>query len=326
MKKIVCVEAAPFSAFSPTQMERLKSRDDIIVHDCRKRKSEDDPDFQEKMRSAEIIIAGNVVQFTREAFKGLPNLKIIPKLGVGLDMIDIPAATEAKVMICNSPGVNDVAVAEHTFALLLGHLRQVIRCDRGMRQGLWEQTTIIGSEICGKTMGIVGMGAIGRAVARRGVGFEARVVGYDPYWPEEFAGRFGIIRKSLEELLTESDYVCIHCPLMPETRNLIGKKQIEMMKPTAFLVNMARGGIVDDDALFEALTAKRIAGAVLDAFAEEPPTDLPFVALDNVILSPHNGAFSLDAMERMSEKVVDQTFEYLDGKTPTNLRNPEAVK
>ncbi len=322
MKKKLCIEARPFSVSNATQMQRLTYNTALEVFDCRG-KTVDDPAFMTRLREAEIVISGNDLHFTANLFELLPNLKLVAKFGVGLDMIDIPAATALGVMICNTPGANDVAVAEHTFALLLGHLRQVPRCDQGMRQGLWEQTAIMGHEICGKTLGIVGLGAVGRCVATRALGFEAKVVAYDPYWPADFAAKREIERLSLEDLLTRSDFVCIHCPLMPETRNLIDAKELRLMKSTALLVNMARGGIVNDGELLLALQEKRIAGAILDAFTVEPPNNLSFATMPNVLLSPHVGALTVDAMEKMAKGVVDQVFEYLDGKAPKNLRNPD---
>lgn len=320
----VFLEALPFAAFNPQMVAQLKARADVKLSDFRDKTAEA-PGFMEQFCKAEVILAGNVVQFTEEMFSSLPKLKLIAKLGVGLDMIDIPAATRHGVMICNTPGSNDVAVAEQTFAMLLAYLRQIIRCDAGMRKGLWEQAAIMGTEIAGKTLGIIGLGTIGRRVATRAVGFEARVIAHDPFWPEEFAAKHGIERKTLPEVMAESDFVCVHCPLTKETANCISTKELALMKPAALLVNMARGGIVDEEALLETLKAKRIAGAILDAFSQEPPVNSPFASLDNVLLSPHNGAFTVDAMTKMDTGAMNQILDYLDGKTPKNLRNPEVL-
>ena len=204
-------------------------------------------------------------------------------------------------------------------ALLLGLLRQVPRCDAGMRGGKWEQGAILGREVQGRTFGIVGMGAIGRCVASIAQGFGGRVTGFDPYWPEAFAAERNIERRDLDTLLRESDFVCIHCPLTPQTENLIGTRELGLMKPSSVLVNMARGGIVDESALYDALTARHISGAVLDAFSQEPPSSMPFAALPNVLLSPHVGAFTEEALEKMSRIAVDQVFQFLDGERPMHM-------
>ena len=325
MKHTVCVEARPFAAFSSAQMDRLKARPDLEVTDCRG-KTVDDPAFMAQLEKTEIVISGNDLHITADLLARMPHLKLIAKLGVGLDMIDIPAATAHGVQVCNTPGANDVAVAEHTFALLLAHLRQVVRCDQGLRRGLWEETAIMGTELSEKTLGVIGLGAIGRCVATRGIGFNMKVIGYDPYWPETFASEHGIERVELHDLLKRADIVSIHCPLMDSTRHCIDTAELAMMKPEAVLVNMARGGVVNEQALYDALKRHVIRGAILDAFEEEPPKHLLFADLDNVTLSPHVGAFTTDAMEKMAKGVVDQTFEFLDGKNPKHLKNPETAK
>lgn len=326
MKRNLLLQGEPFGMLANDQVDRLMTRKELNVFDHRG-KTAKDPALLKDLKECEMAITGNLLVFDDALLSQLPKLKIIAKMGVGLDMIDIPACTKHKVMVCNTPGANSVAVAEHTFALLLGLLRQVVRCETGMRNGIWEQTKIMGKEICNKVVGIVGMGDIGRQVARRMVGFDAKVIGFDPYWPEEFAKKWGIERKTLDEILAESDYVCVHCPLTKDTANFINKSNLKLMKPDAYLVNMARGGIVKDEDLYEVLVNKKIAGAVLDAFAQEPPVDpLPFVNLDNVILSPHVGAFTSDAMRNMESGCVDQIFGYLEGINPRNLRNPDVLK
>ena len=288
------------------------------VLDCRGG-AVDDPAFMGRLQSADIVISGNDLHLDAALLDALPNLRCVAKLGVGLDMIDIPAAVARDIIVCNTPGANDVAVAEHTFALLLGLLRQVPRCDVGMRGGKWEQGAILGREVQGRTFGIVGMGAIGRCVASIAQGFGGRVTGFDPYWPEAFAAERNIERRDLDTLLRESDFVCIHCPLTPQTENLIGTRELGLMKPSSVLVNMARGGIVDESALYDALTARHISGAVLDAFSQEPPSSMPFAALPNVLLSPHVGAFTEEALEKMSRIAVDQVFQFLDGERPMHM-------
>lgn len=318
-KHIICLEARPFAAFSDEQLHRLTKRPDVEVLDCRGGTT-DDPVFMARLQRADIVISGNDLRLDAALFDALPNLRCVAKLGVGLDMIDIPAAVARNIIVCNTPGANDVAVAEHTFALLLGLLRQVPRCDAGMRHGKWEQGAILGREVQGRTFGIVGMGAIGRCVASIAQGFGGRVIGFDPCWPETFAAERNIERRDLDTLLRESDFVCVHCPLTPQTENLIGTRELGLMKPSSVLVNMARGGIVDENALYEALLAHRISGAVLDAFSQEPPSSMPFAALPNVLLSPHVGAFTEEALEKMSRIAVDQVFQFLSGERPVHAK------
>ena len=182
-KHVICIEARPFAAFSNEQLDRLAARPDAEILDCRGG-TVDDPAFMARLQRADIVISGNDLHLDAALLDALPNLRCVAKLGVGLDMIDIPAAVARDIIVCNTPGANDVAVAEHTFALLLGLLRQVPRCDAGMRGGKWEQGAILGREVQGRTFGIVGMGAIGRCVASIAQGFGGRVTGFDPYWPE----------------------------------------------------------------------------------------------------------------------------------------------
>lgn len=318
-KHVICIEARPFAAFSEEQLNRLNALPDTEVLDCRGG-TVGDPAFMAHLRNADIVISGNDLHLDGALLDALPNLRCVAKLGVGLDMIDVPAAIARNVAVCNTPGANDVAVAEHTFALLLGLLRQVPRCDAGMRDGKWEQGAILGREVHGRTFGIVGMGAIGRCVASIAQGFGGRVTGFDPYWPEAFAAKRDIERRELDPLLRESDFVCVHCPLTPQTENLIAARELVLMKPSAVLVNMARGGIVDESALYGALIARSISGAVLDAFSQEPPAALPFAALPNVLLSPHVGAFTEEALEKMSRIAVDQVFQFLDGERPAHAK------
>lgn len=324
MKKIICIEARPFAASSSTQLERILTCPELDVIDCRG-KTLDDPDFVDALQRSEILVSGNDLHCTEPLLATLPKLTLIAKLGVGLDMINLPAATRHGVMVCNTPGANDVAVAEHTFALLSGLLRQVPRCDRGMRSGLWEQGAFSGREMNGRTFGIVGLGAIGRGVATIAQGFGGRVIGFDPCWPEAFAARCGIERRELDVLLQEVDFLCIHCPLTPQTENLIGERELALMKPSAVLVNMARGGIVHEQALYAALRNHRLAGAAIDAFAQEPPSNLPFVELENVLLSPHAGAFTEEALEKMDKIAIEQVMSHLHGETPSHLCNPDVL-
>lgn len=320
MKHVVFIEAPPFAKFSDTEMRRFTADSRLEVLDWRGKKK-DTPGFMEALATADIAVTGNSLTITADMLEHLPKLRLVAKLGTGLDMIDIPALDKKGILLCNTPGANSVAVAEHTFALLLGFLRNVPQCDASVRAGQWEKARTMGGEICNKTVGIIGLGNIGSRVAARMDGFEAKLLGVDPVWPEELAARHSIARCGLDELLAKSDIVCLHCPLNDETASLIDEKRLRLMKPGAILVNMARGGIVDEDALYHALKDKVIAGAIVDAYSQEPMTESPLFSLGNVILSPHAGAFTTDALNNMSSMSVDQVFQYLDGQMPHNICN-----
>lgn len=320
MKHVVFLEAPPFAKFSDVEMRRLLDDPRLDVLDWRGKKVHT-PGFIEALAEADIALTGNSLTISASLLEKLPKLKLVAKLGTGLDMIDIPALDRRGIRLCNTPGANSVAVAEHTFALLLGYLRNVPQCDSSVRSGQWEKARIMGGEIHGKTVGIIGLGNIGSCVAARFAGFDATLLGTDPCWPSELAARYTITQCSLDTLLATSDIVCLHCPLNEETANMIGAEQLHLMKPSAILVNMARGGIVDEAALFEALKNKVIAGAIVDAYSQEPIIESPLFSLDNVILSPHAGAFTTDALNNMSRISVDQVFQYVEGQQPDNLCN-----
>jgi D-3-phosphoglycerate dehydrogenase len=247
-------------------------------------------------------------------------------LGVGLDTVDIDAATRHGAIVFNTPGANNQAVADHTFALILSLARKILYCDRSLRKKRWEQTKIMGVEIWQKTIGIIGLGAIGRCVALRAKGFQMKVVAHDPYWPEEFADQQGIEQMPLDELLKVADIVSIHVPLTPENKGLINARAFKLMKSTAFLINAARGAIVDESDLYQALRNGEIGGAGLDVFEKEPPTDSPLLELDNVVLSPHTAAFTHEAIDNMCMGVVDQLIDYYQGGRPEHIVNPEVYK
>jgi phosphoglycerate dehydrogenase-like enzyme len=252
--------------------------------------------LKEMLADCEGVIIG-VDPLTRDVLAAAPKLKAIAKYGVGVDNIDLVYCEEKGLPVSRTVGANSDAVADYAFALMLALARQVIKTDHNCRQGEWKSTTSL--DVNHRTIGILGLGAIGKGVARRARGFAMNILGYDVYWDETFARETGVERTSLEQIFQTADFISIHLPLLPETQNLIGAPQIEMMKPNAILVNTARGGIVDENALLAALISKRIYGAGIDAFASEPPTDPAWYSLDNVIISPHAAAATLGATEQM---------------------------
>lgn len=320
MRHIVFIEAPPFAKFSDTELRRLLNDERLDVRDWRG-KNVNTPGFMEDFAAADIAVTGNSLTLSADLLERLPKLRLVAKLGTGLDMIDIPALTRRNVLLCNTPGANSVAVAEHTVGLLLGLLRNVPQCDSAVRSGQWEKARTMGGELYGKTAGIIGLGNIGGRVASRLAGFEMTLLGTDPVWPEALAQRHGIQRCTLEELLDKADFVCVHCPLDDSTANLLDRAKLERMKPSAILVNMARGGIVNETDLYDVLCEKRIAGAVIDAYSQEPLTESPLFDLKTVILSPHAGAFTREALNNMSRITVDQVLQYLNDERPIHLCN-----
>jgi D-3-phosphoglycerate dehydrogenase len=210
--------------------------------------------------------------------------------------------------------------------MLLAVARRIIYCDKSLREKRWEHTKIMGVELWQKTLGIVGLGAIGRAVAHRAKGFDMKIVAHDPFWPDQFAEENQIAQMSLEELLKVSDVVSLHVPLTADNNHMMNTRTLSMMKSTAILINAARGEIVSEADLYQALKDGVIAGAGLDVFENEPPTKSPLLELDNVVMTPHTAAFTTEAMNNMNVGVVDQLIDYLDGKRPKYLVNGDVYK
>jgi glyoxylate reductase len=248
---------------------------------------------------------------------------------VGYDNIDVPAATEAGVLITNTPGVLTETVADLNFALILAFARRMAEGDRAVRQGLWGQWSphfLLGRDVHGTTIGIVGLGAIGIAVARRALGFGMTVL-YSNRTRRPEAEAMGLEHCSLPDLLRRADWVSINVALTPETRHLIGREQFEQMKPDAVIVNTARGGVIDQDAMVQALQQRRIGGAALDVFAVEPiPPDDPLLALDNVVVLPHLGSASLQTRAKMTDLCVDNLIAFFKGEAPPTPVNPEVLR
>jgi phosphoglycerate dehydrogenase-like enzyme len=251
----------------------------------------------------------------------LERLKIVSRWGVGYDSIDVSAATERGIIIAYTPGLTDEAVADFTFALLLGMVRRVAEGHQSMREGLWLRAW--GHDLAGKTLGILGFGRIGQAVARRARGFGLQLIACDRR-PRPEAVASGVRLVSFDELLAQSDYLSLHAPMVPENRGLIGEQALRKMKPTAFLVNTARGPLVDEAALLRALREGWIAGAALDVYSEEPlPPRHPFRSMPNLLLSPHQASSSRETGERVSLAAAEAIIDLMQGRKPKLVLNPE---
>ena len=268
------------------------------------------------------IIVRSRTKVTREVIEKADNLKIIARAGVGVDNIDLDAATEKGIMVVNSPESTSITVAEHTMGLLLSMARKLTIADKSVKEGKWEKKKFMGVELRNKTLGVIGMGRIGSQVVNRCKAFEMDAVAYDPYLPEEVAKQMGVELTDLETVLKKADFITIHVPLTPETKHLISTKEFEIMKDTAFITNCARGGIIDEDALYDALKNDKIGGAALDVYEDEPPAeDSKLFELDNIVLTPHIAASTKEAQRDAAIIVADEIIDLFKGGTPKNVLN-----
>jgi phosphoglycerate dehydrogenase-like enzyme len=259
--------------------------------------------------------------FDREVFASAPSLRAICRVGVGTDSIDIGAASDAGVAVAITPGANADTTADHTVALLLAAIRRVVEHDASVRRGEWDRAgRLTPWELHGKTVGIIGLGEIGRRVAQRLAGFGVTMVAADPV-AEPPAG---LELMPIDKLLRSADVVSLHAPLVDETRGMIGSRELELMGPEAILVNTSRGGLVDEDALVDALERRTIRAAALDVFAEEPPTSPRLVGFDNVVLSPHIGGLSDVSIQQMTRQAARNVLDILAGRATAAIVNPEA--
>lgn len=277
------------------------------------------------LASANAVLIRSATKMDAEAIAAAPNLKIIARAGVGLDNVDVPAATAAGVLVVNAPTSNIVSAAELAVSLLLAVARNVVPANLALKNGQWKRSQFGGVELQGKTVGIIGMGKIGMLVAQRLAGFDMKFVAYDPYVKNAPAGGPEIKMVSLDELLAASDFVTIHIPKTPETSGLIDAAALAKMKPTAFVINAARGGVLDEAALFSALKSGTIAGAGLDVYAAEPCTDSPLFALDNVVATPHLGASTEEAQEKAGIAVAESVVAAFGGNEVPGAVNANSV-
>ncbi len=278
----------------------------------------------EALGEAHGLIVRSATIVTRELMDAAPELRVIGRAGVGVDNIDLEAATERGIPVINAPEGNTVSAAELSMALILSLARKVSGADRSVRDGEWERSRFAGTELRGKTLALVGAGRIGGEVARRAQGFGMKTVAYDPYLTAERARDLGLHRVSFEEALERADVLSLHVPLTPQTEGMIGAEEFGAMKSAAFLVNAARGGVVDEDALVTALEAGEIGGAALDVFAEEPlPEGSPLRSAPNLVLTPHLGASTAEAQELVATEIAEGVKAALiDGDLSRALNAP----
>jgi D-3-phosphoglycerate dehydrogenase len=279
------------------------------------------------IRAADALICRSQPKLTAEYFEDVGRLRAVARAGVGVDNIDVPAATRKGVVVMNTPGGNTVSAAEHTVALMLALSRRIPAADATMKAGGWDRNKFVGTEVAGKALGVVGLGRIGREVARRAKGMDMRVVALDPFVTPAKAAELGYeTAASLDELLPKVDFLTLHVPGGAETKSLIGARELGLMKKTARILNVARGGIVDEKALADALAAGTVAGAGIDVFTAEPVVaENPLLKAPNVILTPHLGASTLEAQENVAIEAAELIVNFLQRGQVANAVNMAAV-
>jgi D-3-phosphoglycerate dehydrogenase len=271
------------------------------------------------------LIVRSATKVTAPVLQATRRLKVVGRAGVGVDNVDVEAATARGILVMNAPSGNTLTTAEHAFSLLLALSKNVPQATASMKGGRWEKKAFVSVEVAGKTLGVIGLGRIGGEVARRGKGFAMRVIAYDPFISEEAAAALGVELVEIPDLFRRADFITIHTPLTPETHHLIDGKAIAQMRTGVRIVNCARGGIVDEAALYEALKSRKVAGAALDVFEQEPITNSPLFELPNFICTPHLGASSEEAQENVAVEIAQQIVDYLQKGIIRNALNAPSM-
>ncbi len=298
----------PVNAMAKQMIEAFA--DEVVYNDTGKPLAGDA--LLERLQGCDGYIAG-VDYITAEVIEKAPaSLKVISRYGAGVDRVDIPACTAKGIQVTNTPGTNSVAVAELAFAHMLNAARNIPMLHQSVERGEWVRSE--GIELCGKILGIVGMGSIGKNLATRAIAFGMKVSAYDPYFDEKFAAEHGVTKMTLDQLLQTSEFISLHVPLSDETKHMIDAKRIESMKDGAFIINTARGGLIDEDAAAAAVKSGKLGGLGLDAFEQEPLVDSPLKGLPKVIFTPHTGAHTAEAVKGMGDMSVTNCIEVLSGK------------
>jgi len=287
--------------------------------------------IMEKVRDVDALASLLSDKIDADVFDVSPRLKIVAQMAVGFDNIDVKEATKRGIYVTNTPGVLTETTADFTWALLMGVARRVVEADKYVRNGRWKvgwhPNMLSGRDVYGATIGIVGAGRIGSTVAKRARGFDMKILYYDVIPRPELEKELGAKRVVLDTLLRESDFVSVHVPLLKETYHLINEERLKLMKKTAYIINNSRGPVVDEKALYKALTEGWIAGAAIDVFEQEPTSvDNPLLKLDNVVVAPHISSGSHETRSRMAEMVAENLLAFFEGRIPPNLVNREVLK
>lgn len=319
------VASGTFGKHAPNVIKSLRKR--FELKSVKLSNAMSDEEIAEALSGADAVLLGASGRITRKIIGLVPTLKLIAKHGVGLDNIDLEVATEHKIPIvyCRHT-MQEISVAEHTMALLLAAARHVAKGNEYVKSGKWkERSKLIGCELYGKTLGIIGLGAIGRRVAQIAKrGFEMNVVAYDPYVPDKVFRELGVKSEGLNALLQTSDVITIHVPLTKETRNLIDAERLEKIKRGAIVINTSRGAVVDEEALAEKVKEGRIKAAALDVMRLEPPElDNPLLKMEEVIITPHVAMYTTEALTRMDNALAEDILRFFNGERPLRVANPE---
>jgi D-3-phosphoglycerate dehydrogenase len=306
-------------ALSPAAVQIFKDRG--IEVDFQPALGKDKEKLAAAINGFDGLAIRSATKVTPKILEQAKSLKVIGRAGIGVDNVDIPAATARGIIVMNTPFGNSITTAEHAITLMLALARQIPEADTSTRAGKWEKNRFMGVEIFGKTLGVIGCGNIGSIVADRAIGLKMKVIAYDPFLSHERAADLGVEKVELEELFKRADFISLHTPLTDKTRNIIDAAALKKMKKGVRVVNCARGGLVDEAAIAEALTAGHVAGAAFDVFATEPATDSPLFKLPNVVCTPHLGAATSEAQENVALQVAEQMSEYLLRGAITNAIN-----
>ncbi len=272
------------------------------------------------------LVIRSATKVTQKIIEAADNLKVVGRAGIGLDNVDIPAASKRGIIVMNAPDGNATTAAEHAISMMMALTRNIPQATASMKEGKWEKKKFMGREVTGKVFGIVGIGRIGSIAADRAMGLRMKVIAYDPHMPKEMVEKLGIELVSLDELCQRADFISVHVPFTKETKNIISTDQFKTMKKSTMFIDCARGGVVDEEALYEALTSGEIAGAALDVFAVEPTTkETPLLGLDNFICTPHLGASTTEAQDNVASVIGQQMADFLKTGTVTNAVNVPSV-
>ena len=309
-------------AVSPLCAERLSAAPGFTVQE---RPGMSREELLDAVAETEGLVVRSATRVDAEVLAAAPRLRAVGRAGEGVDNIDVEAATERGVVVMNTPGGNTISAAEHTLALMMALARNVPEGHRTLSEGLWERSRLIGVELYGKTLGILGLGKIGREVAARAGAFGMKILGHDPFLAEEQGRHLKFDLVDLDGLLSGSDFLTVHTPLTDATRNIIGAAELARARPGIRLINCARGGILDEQAVADAVRAGTVAGAAFDVFTSEPPEGNPLLGVPGILCTPHLGASTREAQEKVAVRIADQMVEFLSHGTPLHALNVESV-